>query len=406
MRQKDVILKRQKVKLRFKNGDMDFMLNWLIGISQIIGMSTSQIYYALRNVQDGNPNQWRDAFWELGDYQMEMANYYANQSFHSAVAQMHFGAAYAYRFSLQYTSPYFSEFEKRIRQMETAFQAACQSARLPINSVEIPFENGALPGYYLRHSDERPTVMMIGGGDTFREDLFYFAGYPSLCRGYNALMVDLPGQGATPLRGLYFRVNMEESIKAIIDWLHVNHPSAARNISVFGVSGGGYLSALAVENESRIKAWIAATPIYDLGKLMKNEFGAVMNAPSWILNLVLKISGSFNEASKINIEKYAWQYGTDDFKKVIQEIGKQAKIVDINKLCAKSLFLVSEGEGEELKKQTKEIYDNLRSRNISATLIDFPAELGADAHCQVNNLRLAHNVIFDWLDGNFASDKT
>jgi hypothetical protein len=29
---------------------------------------------------------------------------------------------------------------------------------------------------------------------------------------------------------------------------------------------------------------------------------------------------------------------------------------------------------------------------------------GADGHCQVNNLRLAHMVIFDWLDRLFAHE--
>lgn len=58
--------------------------------------------------------------------------------------------------------------------------------------IEVPFENTTLPGYYLEldHSP-RPVVMMVGGGDTFREDLFYFADYPGWKRGYNVLMVGL-----------------------------------------------------------------------------------------------------------------------------------------------------------------------------------------------------------------------
>ena len=31
----------------------------------------------------------------------------------------------------------------------------------------------------------------------------------------------------------------------------------------------------------------------------------------------------------------------------------------------------------------------------------FTAEEGADAHCQVNNFRLAHLTVFDWLDAIF-----
>ena len=34
MKENEAILKRQKYNLRFKNTDMDFMLNWAIGVSQ------------------------------------------------------------------------------------------------------------------------------------------------------------------------------------------------------------------------------------------------------------------------------------------------------------------------------------------------------------------------------------
>ena len=60
---------------------------------------------------------------------------------------------------------------------------------------------------------------MIGGGDTCREDLFYFAGFPAWRRGYNAPMVDLPGQGSAPMRGLTIRADMATPISASLDFL-------------------------------------------------------------------------------------------------------------------------------------------------------------------------------------------
>jgi len=47
----EVILKRQKYSTRFKNEDMDFMLSWTIGASQIIGMSPSQAFYAVHDTE-------------------------------------------------------------------------------------------------------------------------------------------------------------------------------------------------------------------------------------------------------------------------------------------------------------------------------------------------------------------
>ena len=50
MDKNEVILKRQMYRTRFKNEDMDFMLNWMIGVSQIIGMSPSQVFQDRKSV--------------------------------------------------------------------------------------------------------------------------------------------------------------------------------------------------------------------------------------------------------------------------------------------------------------------------------------------------------------------
>ena len=112
---------------------------------------------------------------------------------------------------------------------------------------------------------------MIGGGDTYREDLFYFAGYPGWKRGYNVLMIDLPGQGSNPSRELTFDVNAATPISLCIDWLENKNPKL-NHLAIYGVSGGGYFTAQAVEQDTRIQAWIASTPIYDIAELFKKEF--------------------------------------------------------------------------------------------------------------------------------------
>lgn len=66
---------------------------------------------------------------------------------------------------------------------------------------------------------------------------------------------------------------------------------------------------------------------------------------------------------------------------------------------------MGESEAAELKRQTQVLYEALRARGQDAMLYEFIAQDGADAHCQVNNLRLAHLVIFDWLDRIFSEKK-
>jgi hypothetical protein len=116
------------------------------------------------------------------------------------------------------------------------------------------------------------------------------------------------------------------------------------------------------------------------------------------------MAGAMNESAEINMRKYAWQFGTADFKSAIKMVSAQGKVVDIAGVHVPSLFLMSEGEAPELRRQTLEVYESCRHRGVDVTLREFTAAEGADAHCQLNNLRLAHLVVFDWLDRVFGNE--
>ncbi len=405
MKENEIIVKRQKINTRFKNGDMDFMFNWAVGVSQIIGMAPSQIFYALHDIKDGDPRGWREGLSRQTALLIGQAKALLVNNQPAAAGQAYLGAAYAYRAAIQYTSPRSQEFMEWAQEMEQVFQEGIRLLDVPMCPIEIPFMGKSLAGYYLKHDDQtRPVVVMIGGGDTFREDLFYFAGYPGWKRGYNVMMVDLPGQGLMPARGLTFQVDMAAPIKAVLDWLEMHTTAKPEKIAIYGVSGGGYFTTQAVAVEPRIKAWIAATPIYDIQIVFRREMGAALQAPGWVVNTAMRLASSVNESAAINLDKYAWQFGMPDFKSAVDALLKQAEVVDYTRIQCPSLLLVSEGEGAEFHRQSQVVAQNLAERGIPVTLRDFTAEEGADAHCQLNNLRLAHLVIFDWLDRIFEHD--
>lgn len=405
MKKTEVIVKRQKFNTRFKNSDMDFMFNWAVGVSQIVGMAPSQLFYALHDIRDGDPRGWREGLSRQACLLREQAKSLLANDQRVAAGQALLGAAYAYRAAIQYTSPKMPEFMDWAHEMERVFQEGIHLLGVPMRPIEVPYAGKSLAGYYLEHDDRpRPVVLMIGGGDTFREDLFYFAGYPGWKRGYNVVMVDLPSQGLMPARGLPMQADMAEPITAILDWLETHAAAKAEKIAIYGVSGGGYFTIQAVAAEPRIKAWIAATPIYDMGLVFKREVGAAMQAPGWAVNAAMRLSGSVNESAAINLDKYAWQFGMSDFKAATDAVLTQAKVIDYTRIQCPSLILVSEGEAAELQRQAQVVAQNLAERGIPVMLRHFTAEEGADGHCQLNNLRLAHLVIFDWLDRIFEHD--
>ena len=354
MQKNEKILKRQSTKIFFDNDDTDFFFNWMLGVAELFGMSHGELFYLAHKIgRDGKPSKWQACFTDHADYLVRLAKAATGEQM---AADCYFGATYAYRAVLQFIDPFSPEYPKLVCAMENAFAGAVRAINIPIKPVCVPYQTGYLPGYYLYCDNNRPTVVMVGGGDTYREDLFYFAGWPGWRRNYNVLMVDLPGQGSNPARGLTFTVDAGEPIAACLDWLQTENPNA-RHIALYGVSGGGYFTAQAAAKDTRISAWIASTPIFDVAELFRREFGAALKAPGWLMNLTLKLAGNINEAADINLKKYAWQFGTSDFRSAIDEVFEQAKVVDHQAITCPSLFLMGEGEGAELRRQTQCLYD-------------------------------------------------
>jgi alpha-beta hydrolase superfamily lysophospholipase len=406
MKKSDVILKREQVHLRFKNEEMDYMFNWVLGFGEIVGLSHGEIFYAIAGIKDGDPAGWREGFRREGHYLRQRAHDF-EQEHRAAAGHSYLAAAYAFRASLIYADPTEASFEARVSEMEEAFGHGTALLDVPLRAIEVPFEGGTLPGYYLEQDEAaRPTVLVIGGGDTFREDLFYFAGYPGWKRDYNVLMVDLPGQGKTPAQGLHFRVDAAKPIAAALDWLQAHAAIPPQQIAIYGISGGGYFSAQAVVADPRLQAWIASTPIVDMAQVFEREMGSAVKTPGWFLNTVMRLEGTVNASAELNLKKYAWQFGTSNFQQFYESVLHQAIPVDDRRITCPALLLMGESEGVELKRQTQVVYEALSARGQDVTLHEFVKEDGADAHCQVNNLRLAHLVIFDWLDRVFSEKQS
>lgn len=394
MEKNGAILKRQEHKIKFNNQDMDFCFNWMLGIGQIVGMSAGELFYIANGIRDNNPADWRKRFSEHADYLEHEAELVINASCPDLLSHLYFSASYSLRAALQFTDPGEPEFMEKFQRMEEFFALAIENRPIPLERIEVPFEGKAMPGYaILDHDVPKDTLIVVGGGDTSREDLFYMLGYPARQNGFNVLMVDLPGQGKNPEQGLCFSADAGKSISAILDW----YQAPTENIAIAGFSGGGYFTAQAVEKDKRIKAWIASTPIFDVSEVFRVSFAAALKTPKAILKLGSKLLAGVNKIADVNLKKYAWQLGQADFITAVNQVFEQAQPVDYQKIEVPSLFLIGCGESPELIRQSEILLEDFKKRGLDVTLKRFPSESGADAHCQVNNFRLMHQVVFAWL---------
>ncbi len=151
----------------------------------------------------------------------------------------------------------------------------------------------------------------------------------------------------------------------------------------------------AVPFEKRIKACAASAPIVDIHRLATAEFPpALLKSPGFFMDLLIRLAGLKSPIPMIALEKFCWQAGVSKISEAL-EMAQRAKVEKINEITCPVLCMVGEGESEEQMTQAREFYDALKSPKEFRI---FTAADGADAHCQINNLFLLHQVLFDWLD--------
>jgi hypothetical protein len=112
-------------------------------------------------------------------------------------------------------------FREHWRKMQACFRQAAALFDPPFEAVEVPYQGKTLPGYLCRAEHDRGrrrTLIIVGGIETFAEDLYFMAAPAALSRGFNVLAVDLPGQGLNPDAGLFLEARADRGVLAVVDY--------------------------------------------------------------------------------------------------------------------------------------------------------------------------------------------
>lgn len=154
------------------------------------------------------------------------------------------------------------------------FQKAAELTDGLIEKIAVPFEGIEMEGYIVRPDNSgqaRPTVLFLGGADSWAEELYFLGGTEFPDRGMNVVMIDTPGRGSSlRFKELYSRPDYEVPVRAILDFLEKRDDVDADRIGLAGVSFGGYYAPRAAAFEPRVKAvaawcgtWSILTDFYE-----------------------------------------------------------------------------------------------------------------------------------------------
>lgn len=395
---------RSRQRIYFQNDDMDYYLSWALAYSTYSGAQHGECLHTASRIKDGDPDSWA-AEWQEEARRVEAVALHSLEGGHLVSAREAYLRAFTYyRLASVGMRPREVRFYETWQDLLSCFRMAAALFNPPIQYIEVPFGASTLPGYFMRvdHSGEkRPTLIIIGGWETFAEDLYFLGGEPGVRRGYNVLFVDLPGQGGTPFTYQFLAPDTEVPLKAVVDYalsLPVVDPD---RLALYGLGGGGYMVSRAAAGDKRVKALVANAPVVDVCRLLMAEIPhPFQEGPEFAGDALVRAAGYANPFMSIRLDKLCWQAGAHSFDETLDRVHCATLENLVGEISCPVLCLVSEGEPAEQMAQAESFYNSLEA---PARLHIFSPGEGADAHCQVNNLSLMHQVVFDWLDEVFAA---
>lgn len=263
----------------------------------------------------------------------------------------------------------------------------------------IAYQSGYLPVYSLRRSDpSKGTIVIHGGYDSFVQEFLQYAIYLYEA-GYDIYFFEGPGQGEVLYRcNLKMTPEWEHCVRAVLDFYRLN------DVTLIGISLGGYLATRAAAFEPRIKRLVMFDLIYDFYGSLKARLGKIAgkfldyltehpdnilwNAVEWRMNQVYFLKWLFEQGYFIFEDVHTpcayfnciKQYNT---KSLSAKIRQDTLVL----AGASDLYTVF------LKEQVDAL---VNAKSVESRL--FTKEEHADQHCQVGNTKLVLDVIIEWIE--------
>nr|MDO8079513.1 alpha/beta hydrolase [Candidatus Freyarchaeota archaeon] len=387
-------------KLPFRSSEMNYQFIRTL-THPYGGAEFGECFYAAEHTKDGDPESWVKAWTEVAARVEAQADEALAKRRRLSARDNFLRASNYYRaaeFYAPWDNPQHHEAWKKSR---SCFRSAAALFDPPIEILKIPFESKILPGYFLRAKGsgaKHPTLIVLGGYDSTGEELYFFIGAAATYRGYNALIVEGPGQRGVIHSDptMVFRPDYEMPVKAVVDYALTRREIDGKRLGLIGFSFGGYLAPRAAAFEKRIRALIANAPILNFRRLV---LGALplpiekLSPPE--MNKLIETAASQNPMLRATVENFLRPMGANTPWEYFERISDYTVEGLESNITCPTLSLVSVGEGEEAVLQARQFNERL---SCPKTLRIFTAEEGADGHCQVNNRSLMYQVIFDWLD--------
>jgi dienelactone hydrolase len=297
-------------------------------------------------------------------------------------------AAHYYQTGERFLQPKSADGMEVYRKSVAAFRDGAALLQRPrIEPVEIPYDGASLPALLVHPEPAAagrgpaPAMVFFDGFDITKE-IQYFKGVPDLvARGIACLIVDGPGNGeSVRFRNLPLIAETERYATAAYEYLAARPEIDEKRIGVVAISLGGYYAPRAASLEPRFACAIAWGAQWDYHDIWKQRLEALDSGK------VLSLS--------VPPEHLMWVLGAPDRAAALRKLeGFRLDGIVQRMTCP---FLLVHGEGDEQipLALAQRCFDAVGSKRKTFKI--FSREEGGFHHCQVDNVTIGTNFMWDW----------
>ena len=275
-----------------------------------------------------------------------------------------------------------------------------------IRYVRVPFQTGYLPVYYIKPENPRGVVVLHGGYDSLIQEFLDFLPWFGQ-NGYETYFFEGPGQGEVLMRcGLRMTPDWEHCTSAILDHFGLD------DVTLIGVSLGGYLAPRAAAYDSRIRRVVMYDLIYDfygaithkMGERKAKLFDYMTAHPR---NLLWKWLGK--KLDENYFTRWLLGQGCAIYENVHTPCEyfnciKQYNTRDISPLLTQDVLVLAGAEDLYTVYYDEQLRALTNARSVTGRL--FTAEECASHHCQIGNLQLVLETIDHWIGMRSNGEKS
>jgi pimeloyl-ACP methyl ester carboxylesterase len=267
----------------------------------------------------------------------------------------------------------------------------------PVERHEVPYEGSYLPALRIPAVQEpsKGSIVIHGGFDSFIEEWYSCATFFA-AHGYDVIMFEGPGQGSALKKyGLSLTHEWEKPVKAILDHFRLD------NVTLLGISMGGWMCFRAAAFEPRITRVIASSIAFDYMQIPPLPIQLLarflLRFPGLMNYLAgLKMKASYQERWGINNMMYITKIPSPvEASEVLLRFNEE----NLHSELVKQDVLILTGAEDHfipLKLHYKQVNALKNARSLTARI--FTREDQGQNHCQVGNIGLSLYVMLKWIE--------